>query len=138
MKALPLFASLVLAAAVARAGPPVSVSGIHPGLVVFNTNGESPAGRKLKDGDFLCAIPPKSNEDAGALAEWNGKEWRIVERRPFTEVTGPGGLEGSPDDTAPLWATGVDRRPAATRGRGAAVRGAPCRRRRSRRRTAVL
>ena len=44
------------------------------------------------------------------LAEWDGQTWRIIERRQFTEVTGPGGILGSPDDTAPLWAVGWDRR----------------------------
>lgn len=80
------------------------------GRYVVANNGESAAGRRPKDGEFLCKLPPKSAEDAGVLAEWDGREWRIVERRQFTEVTGPGGIEGSPDDTAPLWATGWDRR----------------------------
>jgi len=33
-----------------------------------------------------------------------------VERKQFCDVTGPGGLWGSPDDRAPLWAVGWDKR----------------------------
>ncbi len=47
---------------------------------------------------------------AGCLAEWNGKTWKVVERHPFTEVTGPGGIEGNTSPQAPLWALGWDRR----------------------------
>ncbi len=46
----------------------------------------------------------------GALAEWDGAEWNVVERKQFCEVTGPGGLLGSPDDSSPIWATGWDKR----------------------------
>ena len=37
----------------------------------------------------------KGPEDAGALAEFDGKAWTIVSRRPYTDVTGPGGLRAS-------------------------------------------
>ena len=45
---------------------------------------------------------------SGALAEWTGEgDWQLVRRNQFTEVTGPGGLEGSqPED--PLWSIGWD------------------------------
>jgi hypothetical protein len=46
----------------------------------------------------------------GVLAEWNGKEWRIVERKQFCDVTGPDGIYGGKDDKAPLWAIGWDRK----------------------------
>jgi hypothetical protein len=59
---------------------------------------------------YLAALPPEKPEDAGVLAEWDGKEWRIIERHQFTDVTGPGGIRGAPDDQAPLWAVGWDRR----------------------------
>jgi len=52
---------------------------------------------------------PKKAGRYGALAEWDGKEWRVVERKQFCDVTGPGGIYGAPDDKAPLWATGWDR-----------------------------
>lgn len=46
---------------------------------------------------------------SGALAEWRtpGEDWRLVRRNQFTEVTGPGGIEGSALD-APVWSIGWD------------------------------
>jgi hypothetical protein len=43
-------------------------------------------------------------EDAGVLAEFDGTTWTIVARRPHTEVTGPGGLQGEP---APMRLSGA-------------------------------
>jgi len=79
------------------------------GRVVVANNGES-AGGGGATGKLLVADLPADPENAGVLAEWDGKTWRIVERRQFCDVTGPGGIYGSPDDAAPLWAIGWDRR----------------------------
>jgi len=46
----------------------------------------------------------------GALVEWDGREWRVVERKQFCEVTGPGGILGAPTEGSPIWATGWDKR----------------------------
>lgn len=48
---------------------------------------------------------------SGVLAEWDGKadRWTVVRRNQFTDVTGPGGIEGSAPD-APLWSIGFDQR----------------------------
>ncbi len=54
--------------------------------------------------------PPKGRDECGCLAEWDGATWRIVDRRQFLDVTGPGGLHGNPDDAAPVWTIGWDRR----------------------------
>lgn len=45
---------------------------------------------------------------SGALAEWTGEgDWQLVRRNQFTEVTGPGGIEGGkPED--PVWSLGWD------------------------------
>ena len=58
-----------------------------------------------------------NNGDGGVLAEWDGAKplsspdaWTIVDRNKYTDVTGPGGICGSPDDNAPLWAIGWDAR----------------------------
>ena len=58
-----------------------------------------------------------NNGRGGALAEWNGtgdpgdpKAWTIVDRNKYTDVTGPGGLYGSPDKDSPVWALGWDRK----------------------------
>ena len=52
----------------------------------------------------------QNEEQKGVLAEWDGKNWSIVRRRQFTEVTGPGGIYGAPNDKAPAWSLGWDRR----------------------------
>lgn len=68
------------------------------GVAVFSNNGEEgPLAQKQFD------IP------SGCLAEWDGKDWKVVRRNQFTEVTGPGGLQGNPNpETDPIWATGWD------------------------------
>ncbi|MBM4087670.1 MAG: hypothetical protein FJ272_23005, partial [Planctomycetes bacterium] len=77
------------------------------GRVVIANNGESGPAEAYKQ----CLVGgPAKGEEAGILAEWDGKEWRIIERKQFTDVTGPGGLLGSPDDKSPLWAMGWDKR----------------------------
>lgn len=55
---------------------------------------------------------------SGALAQWGGpgKDWQLILREQFTEITGPGGIYGAPEvpegeeDTAPIWAMGWDHR----------------------------
>ena len=54
-----------------------------------------------------------NNGNGGGLAEWDGHDWKLVERKKFCEVTGPGGILGAPDDSdpdIPLWTTGWDHR----------------------------
>ena len=46
----------------------------------------------------------------GVLAEWDGGEWSVIERKQFCEVTGPGGIHGAPTDHSPIWATGWDQK----------------------------
>ena len=41
--------------------------------------------------------------DAGRLAEWDGQDWTILQRKPFVEVTGRGRFAGT------IFATGWDR-----------------------------
>lgn len=51
----------------------------------------------------------KFDVEAGSLSEWNGKEWTLVRRNQFVEVTGPGGIQGNTNPaTDPVWATGWD------------------------------
>ena len=68
------------------------------GVLVYSNNGE--------------AIPEalkKFDIESGALAEWNGREWKVVRRNQFVEVTGPGGIYGNDNpETGPIWATGWD------------------------------
>jgi hypothetical protein len=78
------------------------------GRFVLSNNGEGTVYKKKYD--FLAGSEPIGPEEMGALAEWDGKNWRLIERRQFTEVTGPGGILGSPTDQSPLWAMGWDKR----------------------------
>ena len=72
--------------------------GLYSGqnVMVFSNNGE--------------AVPEaleKFNIPSGCLAEWDGKDWKVIRRNQFTEVTGPGGIYGS-DPKAPIYALGWD------------------------------
>lgn len=72
------------------------------GRLVYANNGE--AGARAK------ADP---TTPSGVLASWTGgdAEWSVVKRNQFTEVTGPGGIEGAANPaTDPLWAMGWDHR----------------------------
>lgn len=83
------------------------------GRLVLANNGERGAADPNQYGPFQYQIDPtpRSPEDVGALADWDGAEdWRLIRRRQFTEVTGPGGIHGAPTDDAPVWATGWDKR----------------------------
>lgn len=77
--------------------------------VVIANNGERESIKPL-DLKYLVGEEPKNPEEAGVLAEWDGATWRIVERKQFIGVTGPGGIYGAPDDKSPLWSIGWDRR----------------------------
>ncbi len=68
------------------------------GVMVYSNNGE-PGAKALAQFDV----------DAGSLSEWNGKDWQVVRRNQFVEVTGPGGIYGNKNlETDPIWATGWD------------------------------
>ena len=56
-----------------------------------------------------------NNGKGGVLAEWDGKadigkldSWTLVDRNKYTDITGPGGINGSPDNDSPIWAIGWD------------------------------
>ncbi len=55
------------------------------------------AANDYQEDDFLGRV------EGGRLAEWDGKEWTILERKPFVEVTGRGKWSGT------MFATGWDR-----------------------------
>lgn len=102
---------------VARPAPGWHGKGMYTGqgVVVVANNGEHEARWALERFEpFRYAIPNTraSKAEAGVLAEWSqagGKdEWRLVRRRQFTDVTGPGGIHGPPTPDAPLWAIGWD------------------------------
>ena len=68
------------------------------GVTVYSNNGE-PSPEALKKFDIR----------SGVLAEWNGKDWKVIRRNQFTEVTGPGGIYGNSNPaTDPIWVNGWD------------------------------
>lgn len=70
------------------------------GVLVYSNNGEADE-RALTD----------FNLTSGALSEWNGKDWKVIRRNQFVEVTGPGGIYGNSNPaTDPIWVTGWDSR----------------------------
>jgi len=70
------------------------------GRLVYSNNGE-PGEAALRD--------PRTT--SGALAEWRGSgDWTLVRRNQFTEVSGPGGIEGATTDADPVWSIGWDHR----------------------------
>lgn len=70
------------------------------GRVVYANNGE-----KSPEARVDPFVP------SGVLAEWDGKEWNVILRNQFTEVTGPGGIYGNENpETDPIWSVGWDAR----------------------------
>jgi hypothetical protein len=82
------------------------------GRLVVSNNGETSA-KSLDNWDEWQVSQEFRNKgpaDKGALTTWDGKEWTVIERRQYTEVTGPGGVLGIQPDSAPLWTVGWDKR----------------------------
>jgi hypothetical protein len=70
------------------------------GRLVFANNGERSPKAKLRP-----------DVASGCLAEWNGRDWNVVRRNQFCEVTGPGGIYGNKHpETDPIWSIGWDHR----------------------------
>lgn len=68
------------------------------GVLVFSNNGENSAAA-MTEFDAL----------SGSLSEWDGKDWKVIRRNQFVELTGPGGIYGNTNPEAdPIWATGWD------------------------------
>lgn len=68
------------------------------GVMVYSNNGE----------DSKEALT-NFNIKSGSLCEWNGKDWKVIRRNQFVEVTGPDGIYGgSHPETDPIWTTGWD------------------------------
>lgn len=80
--------------------PGVHGKGLYSGqgVMLFTNNGEG-----------TMEALRKFDVESGVLAEWNGKDWKVIRRNQFVEVTGPGGIYGNAHpETDPLWATGWD------------------------------
>lgn len=80
---------------------------VSQGRLVVSNNGELSAGSYK---DLLVGGKAESDEDLGVLAQYDGRNWSIIERRQYTDVTGPPGIKGGSDSDDPIWAIGWDRR----------------------------
>ena len=67
------------------------------GVAVYSNNGE--------EGELARV---QFDNPSGSLAEWDGKDWKVIMRKQFTEITGPGGIEGNESVNDPIWALGWD------------------------------
>jgi hypothetical protein len=66
---------------------------------------------KMLEEGYLAGYKNKDDpENAGGLAEYDGKNWNMIEARQYTDVCGPGGLYGNGNEADPVWAIGWDKR----------------------------
>ncbi len=90
--------------------------GRHAGLPGYHGKGlYSGQGRLVyaNNGEHGPEAQQRPDVPSGALASWDGAAaaWTVVRRNQFTEVTGPGGLDGNPrPDVDPIWSIGWDHR----------------------------
>ena len=83
------------------------------GKVVVSNNGEAMSGHLDKPDLWQVSkdYTQRNSEDRGCLATYDGDKWEVIERRQYTEVTGPEGVhptaKGKND---PVWAIGWDKR----------------------------
>lgn len=77
------------------------------GKLVLANNGEA------AESDKQWQVPvdgQKGPEKYGVLAEFDGKNFSVVERKQFTDITTKNGVNAVPDEKSPLWAMGWDKR----------------------------
>ena len=90
-------------------------AGRHSDLPGYHGKGfYSGQGRYIyaNNGDHVKQALTDPATPSGVLAEWDGKadKWTVVRRNQFTDVTGPGGIEGNAKADDPLWSIGWDHR----------------------------
>jgi len=77
----------------------------------YTAQGRYVAANNSYDGrDVRLSFGGAYQRGEGRLAEWDGKEWRIIHPTAFCDVTTAAGLSAVPDDRSPLWSTGWDKR----------------------------
>ena len=86
------------------------------GRLIIANNGEH-VGGSFRQGisppeadAILARIKAKSPDERGVLATWDGATWEVLERKQYTDVTGPGGISGNVHDSDPAWSIGWDER----------------------------
>ena len=75
------------------------------GKLVLANNGE------VNESSKAWKVPAKGQTGPGkygVLAEFDGKNFKVVERKQFTDITTRHGIQAAPNDNSPLWAMGWD------------------------------
>ena len=76
--------------------------------LVLANNGEH---KNESSKNWKITLENKNNkEDNGILAEFDGENFKVIERRQFTDVTTKNGINAVPNDQSPLWTMGWDKR----------------------------
>ena len=96
----------------------VDVNSLAVTQLYEDINGGGPAGVKAnlpgQHGKGLYSSQGRAvysnNGIGGTLASWDGTNWTVIESNKFTEVTGPGGVNGNDPSDDRLWALGWDTR----------------------------
>jgi hypothetical protein len=89
---------------------------VSQGKLVMANNGEHVAGsfrRSVSSEEMkaiLKRIRARNEDERGVLATWDGEYWEVIERKQYTDVTGPGGLYGNSGEDDPIWSIGWDER----------------------------
>lgn len=78
--------------------------------LVLANNGESNGGHEPKKYWKVPTEGIEGKEKNGILAEFDGKNFKVIERRQYTDVTTHNGINAVPDEQSPLWAMGWDKR----------------------------
>ncbi|WP_235298708.1 hypothetical protein [Portibacter marinus] len=90
-------------------------------LVVSNNGEHANEGRRTSDQDnwdsddyeWVNSWKVEKNgifgrDKLGILAEFDGEEFKVIERKQFTDITTKNGVYAVPNDDSPLWAIGWD------------------------------
>lgn len=82
-------------------------------MVVVSNNGETSAEHldQSKEWKVSKDFTKRGSEDRGCLATYDGEKWKVIERRQYTEVTGPEGVRPTSAGLKhPVWSIGWDKR----------------------------
>lgn len=78
------------------------------GVLVLSNNGE--AGSKDTTDWQVPAEGMNGLEHYGVLGEYDGKRFKVIERKQYTDITTRHGINAIANDNSPLWAIGWDKR----------------------------
>jgi len=80
------------------------------GLLVLANNGEHYGSFEPTEHWKVDTAGVYGPENYGVLASYDGKDFKIIERRQYTDVTTRHGVNAVPNDKSPLWSMGWDKR----------------------------